>query len=438
MRKPGTDAEDLQMAMARFSPWTYILLSDALPDSRPAPEKLQRRPRARCSRDLVSGAGSSSSDRLTDPAPPLASQPAQLETALDIVFGLTLGACMKILKYLTITLVVIIGGLFAYGQTLPNSMHMERSTLIAAPASAIYSQIDNYRSFNLWSPWAQYDPNAKYTIEGPARGVGARQSWAGNAEIGSGSQQIIETKPYTLIKSSLVFGGFEAHRYVSTFSLEPRGDDTRVTWSFDGEFGGNALNQIVSRYFALMMGDSVGKDYDRGLSNLKKLAESLPKTDFSALNVEEVSLQAQAIAAISGQSSPEVGEIGKAYAVAYAKIVGFIKTNGLRESGPPLAITRKWDTGHKIFMFDAGIPVNRNDVAVLGGEVRLMKTYAGKALKVTHRGPYATMPQTYEMLHAYMKAYGYEKSSDEWEEYVSDPGKTPESELITHIFYPVK
>ena len=38
----------------------------------------------------------------------------------------------------------------------------------------------------------------------------------------------------------------------------------------------------------------------------------------------------------------------------------------------------------------------------------------------------------------HMAAHGFEKGDDPWEEYVSDPGSTPQGELITHVCYPVK
>jgi effector-binding domain-containing protein len=70
--------------------------------------------------------------------------------------------------------------------------------------------------------------------------------------------------------------------------------------------------------------------------------------------------------------------------------------------------------------------------------VRLMQTYGGKVLKVTHTGPYGGLANTYDMLKSYVAAYGLEKAADEWEQYVSDPGRTPADELVTVIYYPVK
>jgi effector-binding domain-containing protein len=345
---------------------------------------------------------------------------------------------MKVLKVLVVLVLLLVAGVFAYGLTLPNTSHVERSATIEAPACTIYAQLDNYRNFNLWSPWLQYDPNAKTMVEGPMRGTGAKQSWSGNDKVGTGSQEIIAAKDCSEVKSTLVFGGFEANHYVATFTLTPQGQGTQVGWVLDGEFGGNIASQVMSRYFTLLMAQMMVDDFDRGLANLKKLSESLPKTDFAGLKAEDLEVKPITVAAITGHSSTDSADIGKAYTESYAKIMGFLKSNNLNEAGPPIAITRKWDEGAKTFDFDAGIPVDRSDVTPGEGEVRLMQTYAGLALKVTHTGPYENLAKTYEMTKAYMAAYGYEKAGDEWEEYVSDPGKTPVAELVTLIYYPVK
>ncbi len=345
---------------------------------------------------------------------------------------------MRVLKWLAIAVVVIVAAAFAYGLTLPNTSHVVRSTTIDAPACTVYAQLDNFQNFNKWSPWEQYDPDMRHTSDGPARGVGARQTWSGNDQVGSGTQEIVEAKACTLVKTRLVFADFADNRYLATFELVPEGEATTVDWSFDGEFGGSLLNQVMSRYFAKVAADMIVKDYDRGLASLKQLAESMPKGDFSALQIEEIDLKPLTVAAFSGHSSTESAEIGKAYAESYARIMGFLKANGLNEAGPPIAVTRRWDEANNVFDFDAGIPVDRADVAPSEGEVRLMQTYGGRSLKVTHTGPYAGLGRTYDMLKAYVAAYGYAKSSDEWEEYVSDPGKTPSQELVTVIYYPVK
>ena len=345
---------------------------------------------------------------------------------------------MKVLKILVILIVVLIAGVFGYGLTLPNTSHVQRSATIEAPACTVFAQLDNYRNFNLWSPWLQQDPNARYTIEGPARGVGAKESWSGNENVGTGSQEIVAVDGCKQLQSKLVFGGFEDNHYLATFKLTPQGSGTQVDWVFDGDFGGNVFSQVMSRYFTMLMGKAMVDDFDRGLANLKKLSESLPKTDFASLKAEDAEVKPITVAAIRGHSTTESADIGKAYTESYAKIMGFLKANNLNEAGPPIAITRKWDEAAKTFDFDAGIPVDRSDVTPAEGEVHLMQTYGGPALKVTHTGPYEDLAKTYEMIKAYLAAYGYQQAGDVWEEYVSDPGKTPAAELVTLIYYPVK
>jgi len=66
------------------------------------------------------------------------------------------------------------------------------------------------------------------------------------------------------------------------------------------------------------------------------------------------------------------------------------------------------------------------------------QSYAGPALKAVHKGSYAGLPATFQKLHAVVAARGYEPAGAPWDEYVTDPGKTPEPELVTNVVQPVK
>jgi len=103
-----------------------------------------------------------------------------------------------------------------------------------------------------------------------------------------------------------------------------------------------------------------------------------------------------------------------------------------------MTINIKWDeTG---YAFEAAVPIDHmpETLPAADGPVKVKMMYAGKALKVVHKGAYRTMQNDYDQLDAYAAAHGYERPSSPWDEYVSDPGKTTEADLITNIYMPVK
>lgn len=173
---------------------------------------------------------------------------------------------MQWIKKLLVALVALLVLAAAVGFLLPDRIHIERSTVIWAPAAEIFPYLNNYRLFNSWSPWAKTDPNTRYTFAGPESGVGAKLSWDGK-EIGQGSQQIIESELDRRVKVTLDFGGMG--RATSTYTLQAEGDGTQVTWAFDEEFGQN----LLARYFGLVLEKFLGPDYEQGLANLKAVVE---------------------------------------------------------------------------------------------------------------------------------------------------------------------
>jgi effector-binding domain-containing protein/uncharacterized protein YndB with AHSA1/START domain len=339
------------------------------------------------------------------------------------------GIFMKIV----VALIVICALLAGIGMLLPRQVHVERSIVIDAPRATVFALVDGFKQFNKWSPWAALDPNAKYTREGPEFGVGAKQSWVGDPKtVGSGSQEIVEIKPLERVKSRLEFE--DQDPATVQFALAPEAGGTKVTWSLDTDMGAGP----VGRYFGLMMDRWIGRDYEKGLASLKTLAESLPKADFADLAVEVVDAAPVTVAYVQAQSSKDAKDIGAAIGASYVKVGAFMKANGLKQAGAPITIdTRYDDTGYG---FDAAIPVDKapdKDVPA-GSPVQVKTGYAGKALKIVMKGPYTGMPATYDKLRAFMAAHGYESAGPPWDEYVSDPGTTPEVDLTTNIYQPVK
>lgn len=339
---------------------------------------------------------------------------------------------MSIVKKVVLALLAIIVLFVVVGFLLPSRAHVERSITIEAPQATVFALVDGYRRFNDWSPWHGRDPETRYELEGPEFGVGAKMRWASDQpDVGSGSIETTASEPYSLVRSRLDFGPRGTAE--SFIRLEPAAAGTAVTWGFETGFGAN----LPGRYMGLMFNRWVGADYEAGLANLKELAESLPSTDWSDLEIGLIEAEPATIAFATGSSSWDVEAIGQTLAACYGQVAGFLRRHRLEQTGPPVAITRSHDDSQ--WQFDAGLPIAAApDKAIpASSPVQVRQTYGGPALCGRHVGPYAGISAAWDKISAYAAAYGYRQAGMPWEEYVSDPGDTPESELITRLCLPV-
>ena len=113
--------------------------------------------------------------------------------------------------------------------------------------------------------------------------------------------------------------------------------------------------------------------------------------------------------------------------------------NNLNVAGAPLAITISHSAAGD-WVFDAAMPLeSRPDAAVAEADgVKVSDSYAGRVVKLTHKGPYNSMVPTYERIHAYTKANNLKEKPVAWEEYVSDPAETDEAELLTNVYVAIE
>jgi len=321
--------------------------------------------------------------------------------------------------------------LIIIGFVLPRTHQIEVSTEIDARPATVFALVNDFRRFSLWSPWSDTDPNARFLYSGANRGEGAIVSWDG-AIIGSGNQIITESRPYEYVGVGI--NRDESGEARSWFRLTPGVGTTIITWGFEADYGIN----IVGRYFAPMLGGVVARDYQDGLAALKDLAESLPAADFSDIEIEHIVVEASDIALLSTTSRPEPAAISEALGKAYFRILTFIDDNGLFDAGAPLSIAR--DFSGSELSFDAAIPVRglTDDTPREGAGVSVGQTYAGPVIRVRHIGSYKLLTTTHRKISAYLAALGIERNGAAWESYVSDPGKVPEEDLLTYVYYPIR
>lgn len=164
---------------------------------------------------------------------------------------------------------VLLGALLGFAAAKPNTFHVQRSASIQAPPEKIFPFIDDFHSWGAWSPWEEIDPGMKRSYSGAASGKGCVYEWEGNAKVGKGRMEITETVPASKITMKLDFlKPMEGHN-IAEFTLEPRGSSTDVTWAMHGpsRFMAKVIHTLIS------VDKMVGKEFERGLANLKAAAE---------------------------------------------------------------------------------------------------------------------------------------------------------------------
>lgn len=345
---------------------------------------------------------------------------------------------MHFVKRLVILLAVLIVLAIGVAFVLPGSAHVERTIVIERPPSTVFAIVNSYRRFNEWSPWVGKDPQAHYTISGPVAGVGAKQSWVGDPRtVGSGSQEIVESKANESVTTALDFGNMG--KGTARFLLSADGKGTRVTWTLDTQaplaLDGHLLWNATGRYIGLFMDKMVGPDYEAGLAKLKTLVETFPDVDIGGVSGEAVTLAPRPIYFVSASSGPGAESAKAVLTEAYAKLGKYLGDSGLTMKGAPLTITTSYDkSGWK---FDAAIPVDRNNAATRD-DIQSGATYGGTAVQFIHVGPYDKLSETITKAEAWLSVQGYKVTGRLIEEYISDPGNTPPEQLQTRVTIPVQ
>ena len=151
----------------------------------------------------------------------------------------------------------------------PAELRVARSATVSAPPTVVFAQLNDLHAFNQWSPFAKRDPATKQTFDGPASGQGASMAWAGNAEVGEGRMTITDSRPNEIVRYHLEFLKPFENTAEANIALRPDGDRTTVTWSMV------APNNFIAKamHLFLDMDEMVGGDFEKGLADLKSIAE---------------------------------------------------------------------------------------------------------------------------------------------------------------------
>ena len=337
---------------------------------------------------------------------------------------------MKFVKYTLFGLLAIVI-LYIVACTIgPKKFEVKKSLSINASADMIWSELANFKNWEAWSPWHQYDTSMVNTYAGEAGAVGHKNAWT-SKEMGNGTQEIIEVDNLRRIKSSLKFAdwGEDAITY-SEYILEPEGEGCKATWTMDG-----SEIPFMFRGLMLLMGaqKSVEQDYENGLAALKKIVEAKPKKISKELVMEEITIDDIHYVGKRWSRIHESKVDSALFESAYKELGDYI--GGMdKMTGAPFSIGHHYDPATGEMDLEIALPVAA-EMKVAPG-ITVGKIPAGKAIKHVYYGAY---DQTAEVWQSLMLQVG-KNHMVRWsgyEVYVDDPTGKDMSQVATWLIVPI-
>jgi hypothetical protein len=174
------------------------------------------------------------------------------------------------LKLILLAALVALVLLLIIAARRPDTFSIERSLHVQAPAATVFALVNDMPGAIRWNPFMKKDPAIRLSYTGPASGPGATCDFAGNNQVGSGRVAITSVVVPSQVTMSLVMTSPLKADNTVVFSMQPEGNGTRITWAMSGAqpFIGKLMSVIFN------MDKMVGGEFDKGLADLKRLAET--------------------------------------------------------------------------------------------------------------------------------------------------------------------
>ncbi|WP_109126632.1 polyketide cyclase [Dyella sp. C11] len=367
---------------------------------------------------------------------------------------------MRVLEFIVALIIVIVAAVIV-GVVMPSSGHIERQLVIGKDMRQVYDVLNNFRRFPEYSEQRDADRNIKFDFSGKAYGPGAEISWASDdGKVGTGKYTIASADPSfdkvdaTAKKATVVWNvdndwrGNDKHFTIDLERNGSRGQLTKVTWSYDVDYGFNLIN----RYSSLYIHGDPDVFVQSTLNNLQNVLASVQNVDYTKLIPYIEQTQATPVLVVSSSIERKGGleALDDATNKAIGQIQAAAKKLGVTTTGPRIIYTTNW--GDQTYSFDVAMPISATslnvggqsveltpakspdlnaaaastaaDAATTGGDntpgghdrfgrliddndVRAFLAFGGPALKAVWNGTAAGVPQTRALMKAYAQPHGY-------------------------------
>jgi uncharacterized protein YndB with AHSA1/START domain len=177
---------------------------------------------------------------------------------------------MEIVKIVLLGIVGIIALLLIIGLFLKKDMAVEKEVTINSSKQTVFDYIKLLKNQDNFSKWGSMDPSMQKTYTGTDGTVGFISAWVGNKKVGEGEQEILKIEEGKRIDFALRFKKpmkSLADAYMITNEISA--NETQVKWGFSSKM----IYPFNVMCLFMNMEEMVGKDFQIGLDNLKKVME---------------------------------------------------------------------------------------------------------------------------------------------------------------------
>lgn len=305
--------------------------------------------------------------------------------------------------------------------------HVERSIKIDAPEDKVRAAIEDFNEWPKWSPWLCMEPETKLTYHGSPGQIGHGYDWDGQI-VGAGSMRIDSIQGSRQDMTLEFLKPFKSKAEVGFEVASVGSNQTEAKWLMDGNL------PFFMFWMVNMMKAWIGMDYERGLRMLKEYVETgTVKSKSEFVGVVDV----PAMFYVGVEDRCAIKDLGESMKKTLPQAYKYATENNLDLVGPPGSVYNNFDIKNQHCHYTAITPVKSEaniDGAICG------KIEACKAIKVVHTGSYDHLGNGWgtAMTHQRVKKLKPLKSQSNFELYMNDPGETPEEDVITEIYIPVR
>ncbi|RFM25661.1 SRPBCC family protein [Deminuibacter soli] len=172
-----------------------------------------------------------------------------------------------IILYIIAAVIVLVLIIAAFTGT---AWSYEKSIVIQAPVSTVWTHVNSLAALNEWSPWAGKDPAMKKEFSGTDGTPGASFAWDSQQKnVGAGSQTIVKVVNESALDTRIDFLRPFKGVADATVAIAPETGGTRATWKIKSS---TPYPMNIIKVFGVIE-KNMDRDFNAGLTKLKALSE---------------------------------------------------------------------------------------------------------------------------------------------------------------------